>query len=90
MGPSGSESVNFETNVRAEGQQQTGAVPSDFMSTTNDASSSRRRAPIKSLRDGLFGCPLEAISAILPEDFLSDIGRTTPERFVKILVHSQF
>lgn len=90
MDPSGFESVNFETNVQDEGQQQTRVVPSDSMSTTNDAGSSRRRAPIKSLRDGLLGCPLEAISAILSEDFLSDIGRTTPERFVEILVHSQF
>jgi hypothetical protein len=38
----------------------------------------------------LLGCPLEAIYTILPEDFLPDIGQTTPEQFTGILLHSQF
>lgn len=52
---------------------------------------SRWKLPIRSLRDGLLGCPLEALQALLPENYLqgSGAGKTSPERFTDILVHHQ-
>jgi hypothetical protein len=52
---------------------------------------SERKLPIRSLRDGLLGCPLEALQALAPENYLRrpGAGRTSPERFADIIVHHQ-
>jgi hypothetical protein len=52
---------------------------------------SARKLPIRSLRDGLLGCPLEALQALAPENYLRrpGAGRTSPERFADIIVHHQ-
>jgi hypothetical protein len=67
-----------------------GAGPFGSTPLTAGAGVSGRKVPIRSLRDDLLGCPLEAIFAILPEDFVQDAGRTTPERFADLIVHHQF
>lgn len=50
---------------------------------------SERKLPIRSLRDGLLGCPLEALQALAPESYLRRPGasKMSPERFADIIVH---
>jgi hypothetical protein len=54
-------------------------------------SNSRRRLLIRSLADGMQGDPMEAIRAIILENFLQGnvSGRVPPESFNDVLVHQQ-
>jgi hypothetical protein len=49
-----------------------------------------KKLPIHSLKEGLRGCPLEALQALAPEDYIhGGVGKTTPDRFADIVVHHQ-
>lgn len=38
----------------------------------------------------MLGCSLEAVTSVLPEDYLGNRGMTTPDRLAGGLVHSHF
>jgi hypothetical protein len=59
--------------------------------SSSGKSSSRRRLPIWSLAEGMRGEPMEAIKAIILENFLQrNVSRgVPPERFNDVLVHQQ-
>jgi hypothetical protein len=60
-------------------------------SKATSGETSARKLPIHSLREGLHGCPLEALQSLAPENYLRrpGVGRTSSERFADIIVHHQ-
>lgn len=83
--PSSQQAMPSSNSSTSEGEGPFGSTP-----LIAGVGVSGRKVPIRSLRDDLLGCPLEAIFAIVPEDFVQDAGRTTPKRFVNLIVHHQF
>jgi hypothetical protein len=43
-----------------------------------------------SLREGLLGCPLEAVTALLPKGRLPESSPVAPEMLAEAFLHSQF
>jgi hypothetical protein len=75
----------FENVPSSSVNPASGTAPSVQSSPRSD-----RKLPIHSLKDGLLGCPLEALQALAPEGYLQGgVGKTTPDRFADILVHHQ-
>jgi hypothetical protein len=51
-------------------RDSSGVSPFRSTSLVAEPEASSRKVPIRSLRDDLLGCPLEAITGIIPEDFM--------------------
>jgi hypothetical protein len=79
-----------EQRIRNEEQQPTWNDPSYSTPTIGGVGSSGRRSPIQSPREGLLGWPLEAVTSIIPDDFLTGARTTNPKRFARVLVRSHF
>jgi hypothetical protein len=68
--------------------QASGAGPS--VSSPLNSLRGGKKLLIHSLKDGLLGCPLQALQALVPEGYLQgNVGKTTLDWFADILVHHQ-
>lgn len=77
-----------ETVLPSNLNREHGAGPSSQSPITSPKSG--KKLPIRSLKDGLLGCLLQALQALVLEGYLQGgIGRTTLDRFADILVHHQ-
>jgi len=96
--------VNTQTEVRQPVQAEEEQVTQDeeeqpvrteeqwSVQTDPDSgrtSASRIRPPLRFYTEGLTGCPMEGLTTVIPEGFMPNVGRTTLERFAKLLLHSQ-
>jgi hypothetical protein len=89
--PEASVDLQIPSSSRAEDIPASSQGPTPKQPEMASGETLARKPPIQSLRDGLLGCPLEALQALAPENYLRrpGVGRTSPERFADIIVHHQ-
>lgn len=76
--------------AKAEVEEEVQADILSPLPSLGEASTSRSGALISSLREGLLACPLEAVTVVLPKDFMPESGPATPEMLAEAFIHAQF
>jgi hypothetical protein len=74
---------------RAKGLEEPQLEVQNPRPSRGEASTSRPRALITSLRKGLLACPLEALLEILPEESSSMAGTASPGELAEALLHTK-